>query len=73
MAKVTKKQAKKIKKDWMGSVAKTMDKGGLHESLGIPKGKKIPITLTKKIASSKRPSLKRSQAQLSLNMQGIKK
>ena len=46
----------------LSKIAKTMHKGGLHESLGIPKGEKIPAA--KVAAAAKRPGKVGQQARL---------
>lgn len=53
---------KKPTKKPLSKIAKSMHKGGLHESLGIPAGQKIPKS---KIASAaKKPGLVGKQARL---------
>ena len=36
-----------------------MKKGALHEELGVPEGKKIPVSKIKKAEHSKNPTLKK--------------
>lgn len=49
-----------------------LHKGGLHESLGIPEGKKIPMKKIKKAEHSKSPKIKK-QAVLAENFAKIRK
>jgi len=46
----------------LSKIAATMHKGGLHESLGVPKGKKIPAVEVE--AAAKRPGKVGKQARL---------
>lgn len=49
-----------------------MKKGALHESLGVPKGKKIPAAKLKKAEHSKNASLKK-KAVLAETLKGLRK
>lgn len=51
-----------VKKRPLSSIAAHMDKGGLHESLGIPQGKKIPAEMIEE--ASHRPGKVGKQARL---------
>lgn len=46
----------------LSKIAKSMHKGGLHESLGVPKGQKIPAA--KVAAAAKKPGKVGKQARL---------
>ena len=47
-------------KNWIANATK--NKGGLHESLGIPEGKKIPAKKMAKAAKSKSPTIRKEIA-----------
>lgn len=61
------------KKPLFQAVKGKINKGGLHKSMNIPMGQKIPISKIDKAASSPRDTLKKEQAILALNMMGKKK
>lgn len=46
-------------KHWMASVAKNMNKGGLHRALGVPEGKTIPAKKMAQAAKSKSPKVRK--------------
>ena len=46
----------------LSKIASTMHKGGLHESLGVPRGKKIPTAEVE--AAAKKPGKVGKQARL---------
>ena len=54
-------KAKMMKKP-LTAIANKMHEGGLHESLGVPKGKKIPAA--KVAAAAKKPGKVGKQARL---------
>ena len=57
------------KKNWIAGATK--NKGGLHKSLGVPEGKKIPA---KKIsAAAKKPGKVGKQARLAQTLKGLRK
>ena len=60
------------KKNWVKKVVKNMDKGGLHRSLGVPAGEKIPVSKIKAAAKSGSPKVKK-QANLALTFRKMKK
>ena len=55
-------------KDWIAKATK--NKGGLHRSLGVPKGKKIPAS--KIAAAAKKPGKVGKQARLAQTLKGLK-
>lgn len=56
-------------KNWIASATK--NKGGLHKSLGVPKGKKIPAN--KIAAAAKKGGKVGKQARLAQTLKGFKK
>jgi|TARA_R100001086_G_scaffold102817_1_gene51606 hypothetical protein len=56
-------------KNWIAKATK--NKGGLHRSLGVPKGKKIPASMINKAAKGKGKVAK--QARLAQTLKGLKK
>ena len=50
-------------KKWVQEAFKPENKGKLHEQLGVPQGKKIPLAKLEKAENSKNPQL-RKRAQL---------
>jgi hypothetical protein len=60
----------KMAKKWIQSMH--MKKGALHESLGVPKGKKIPASKLKKAEHSKNPTTKK-RAVLAETLKKIRK
>ena len=46
--------------NWIAKATK--NKGGLHRSLGVPKGKKIPAKKMAKAAKSKNPKVRKQAA-----------
>lgn len=61
-----------IKSKKTGKTIVSFKKGGLHESLGVPAGKKIPAAKLAQALKSKNPKVKK-QAQLAKNMAKWKK
>lgn len=59
----------RAKKDWIAGA--TSNKGGLHRSLGIPAGEKIPASRI--AAAAKRPGKVGKQARLAQTLAGFKK
>jgi len=57
-------------KNWIAGATK--NKGALHEKLGIPEGKKIPVSKLNKAAKSKDP-VERKEAALAKTLRGFKK
>jgi hypothetical protein len=57
-------------KNWIANATK--NKGGLHESLGIPEGKKIPKSKIKKAEKSDSPKI-RKQAVLAETLGKMRK
>lgn len=57
------------KKNWVADATK--NKGGLHKSLGVPEGKKIPVKKIEKAAS--KPGLVGKQARLAETLSKLKK
>lgn len=57
-------------KNWISGAVK--HKGALHQSLGVPEGKKIPESKIKKAEHSKSPLLKK-RAVLAETLKGMKK
>jgi hypothetical protein len=57
------------KKHWLAKA--TANKGGLHRSLGIPEGEKIPAA--KEAAAAKRPGKVGAEARLAEQMKGFKR
>ena len=55
-------------KNWIAKATK--NKGGLHRSLGVPKGKKIPAS--KIAAAAKKPGKVGKQARLAQTLKGLK-
>lgn len=55
---------------WIG--AATKNKGGLHRSLGIPEGEKIPADRLASAANSPNPRV-RKQASLAKTLKGLNK
>ncbi len=53
---------------WIQSAIK--NPGALHDDLGIPRGKKIPLSLIQQAAQSKNPTLRR-RANLALTLRKI--
>lgn len=49
-----------------------MKKGALHEELGVPEGKKIPMKMIKKAEKSDNPKLAK-RARLAETLKGFKK
>lgn len=60
----------KEKKNWIAGAVK--NKGGLHRSLGVPQGVKIPGSKIKKAEHSKNPKVAK-QARLAETLKGLKK
>lgn len=60
----------RAKKDWIQKAVKKP--GGLHQSLHIPKGQKIPETKIEKAAHAKSP-LVRKRANLALTLKKLSK
>lgn len=58
------------KKNWIKEATK--NKGGLHRSLGVPAGEKIPAKKLEKATHSSNPKV-RKQAQLAKTLKGFKK
>ncbi len=56
------------KKNWIKGATK--NKGGLHRSLGVPQGKKIPAS--KIAAAAKKPGKVGKQARLAQTLKGLK-
>lgn len=56
-------------KKWIKSAIK--HPGGLHESLGVPKGKKIPASKIESATHSKNPKTRR-QANLAKTLKGLR-
>jgi hypothetical protein len=56
-------------KDWIAGATK--NKGGLHKSLGVPAGKKIPKAKIEKAAG--KPGKVGKQARLAETLEGMKK
>lgn len=56
-------------KNWIADATK--NKGGLHKSLGVPAGKKIPAAAVAKAA--KEPGKVGKQARLAQTLKGFKK
>jgi hypothetical protein len=56
-------------KDWIARA--TENKGGLHRSLGVPEGKKIPVKKIEKAAG--KPGLVGKQARLAETLEHIRK
>lgn len=50
----------------------TQNKGGLHRSLGVPQGQKIPVKKLQKAMSSDNPRI-RKQAQLAKTLGKLRK
>ena len=48
----------------------TLKKGALRQSLGTPKGEKIPLATEKKAAKQSKNELLRKRAQMAINMRG---
>jgi hypothetical protein len=55
-------------KNWIAKATK--NKGGLHRSLGVPKGKNIPAS--KIAAAAKKPGKVGKQARLAQTLKGLK-
>ncbi len=55
-------------KNWIAKATK--NKGGLHRSLGVPQGKKIPAS--KIAAAAKKPGKVGKQARLAQTLKGLK-
>jgi hypothetical protein len=55
--------------NWISGATK--NKGGLHRSLGVPEGQKIPPERIR--AAAKRPGLVGRQARLAMTLTGLKK
>lgn len=51
----------------------TMVKGGLHSSLGVPQGQKIPAAKLAAAAAGKYGPKAKKQAQMAKNMAGLRK
>ena len=51
----------------------TMVKGGLHSSLGVPQGQKIPPAKLAAAAAGKYGPKAKKQAQMAKNMEGLRK
>lgn len=58
------------KKNWIKGAVK--NKGGLHRSLNVPEGKKIPAKKLAKAEKSSNPKI-RKQANLAKTLEGFKK
>jgi hypothetical protein len=56
-------------KDWIKGATK--NKGGLHRSLGIPEGQKIPSSKIE--AAAKKPGRVGKQARLAKTLKGMRK
>lgn len=59
----------RAKKDWIAGA--TSNKGGLHRSLGVPQGQKIPKAEIR--AAAKRPGRAGKQARLAITLSGMNK
>lgn len=56
--------------NWIAKATK--NKGGLHKSLGVPAGKKIPASKISKATHSKNPTIKK-QANLAKTLSKLRK
>lgn len=61
---------KKKTKNWIQGAIK--HPGALHEQLGVPKGKKIPLGMLDKASKSSNPTLRR-RANLAKTLSGMHK
>jgi hypothetical protein len=59
-------------KNWIAGAINPKNKGALHETLGVPKGKKIPASKLAKAAKSKNPTT-RKRANLAKTLSGFHK
>lgn len=57
------------KRNWIADATK--NKGGLHRSLGVPEGQKIPEQMVEAATKSKNPRVQK-QAQLAETLKGMK-
>lgn len=57
------------KKNWIAGATK--NKGGLHRSLGVPEGKRIPDQMIEEATHSESPKV-RKQANLAETLKGLK-
>jgi hypothetical protein len=59
------------KRKWIQHALRHHKKGSLHRQLGIPVGKKIPLTVLR--AAAKSPGLLGQRARLALNLRNLRR
>jgi hypothetical protein len=63
--------ARRNPKRWIQHALRHHKKGSLHRQLGIPVGKKIPLTVLR--AAAKSPGLLGQRARLALNLRNLRR